>query len=39
MTAPTPHGREVIIVVYADADHVGDKTNRRSRTGFLIYLN
>ena len=25
--------------IYADADHTGDSVTRRSRTGFLIYLN
>jgi len=24
---------------YVDSDHAGDSTNRRSRTGFIVYLN
>ena len=36
---PTPLGRELVMTAFVDADHAGDKTNRRSRTGFIIYLN
>ena len=36
---PMPMGKEVIMNVYVDADHAGDKSSRRSRTGFIIYLN
>ena len=25
--------------VYVDSDHAGDQITRRSRTGFLVYLN
>ena len=32
-------GKELIMIAYVDADHAGDKTNRRSRTSFIIYLN
>jgi hypothetical protein len=37
--APKPRGKEVIIRVFVDADHAGEKLTRRSRTGFLIYVN
>lgn len=36
---PMALGKELIMIAYVDADHAGDKTNRRSRTGFIIYLN
>ena len=37
--APTPRGKEIDMQLYVDSDHAGDKNLRRSRTGFLIYLN
>ena len=37
--APTPRGKEVDIRMFVDSDHAGDKATRRSRTGFLIYIN
>ena len=37
--APQPHGKEMVIRCFVDADHAGDLLTRRSRTGFLIYLN
>ena len=37
--APEPRGKEVDLRMYVDADHAGDKLTRRSRTGFIIYLN
>jgi hypothetical protein len=36
---PSPKGRGFIMRVYVDADHAGDTVTRRSRTGFLVYLN
>jgi hypothetical protein len=36
---PEPRGEPVQLIVFVDADHAGDKTNRRSRTGVLMYLN
>ena len=36
---PMVLGKELIMIPYVDADHTGDKANRRSRTGFIIYLN
>jgi len=32
-------GKPVEITAWVDADHAGDKSLRRSRTGFFIYLN
>jgi hypothetical protein len=37
--APEPRGKEVDIRVFVDADHAGDKITRRSRTGFIIFIN
>ena len=37
--APVPRGKEVDIRLFVDSDHAGDRATRRSRTGFLIYLN
>ena len=33
---PKPRGKSVDLRMYVDSDHVGDKSTRRSRTGFLI---
>jgi hypothetical protein len=37
--APKPRGKEVDLRLFVDSDHAGDQRVRRSRTGFLIYLN
>ena len=37
--APKPLGKEVEMRMFVDSDHAGDKATRRSRTGFMIYLN
>ena len=34
-----PHGMGFTIRAKVDADHVSDTVSRRSRTGFLVYLN
>ena len=36
---PEPRGKGFAIVAKVDADHAADTTTRRSRTGFLIFLN
>ena len=36
---PTPMGKEMLIVAYVDADFAGDRLRRKSRTGFVIFLN
>jgi hypothetical protein len=36
---PTPCGIGFVMRAKVDADHAGNTTMRRSRTGFLIYLN
>jgi len=37
--APTLLGKDRDLRMYVDLDHVGNKSNRRLRTGFFIYLN
>ena len=36
---PEPRGLGFVMSAKVDADHVSDSTTRRSRTGFLVYLN
>ena len=36
---PKPRGIGVTASALVDADHAADTTTRRSRTGFLVYLN
>ena len=36
---PEPRGMGFIMNAKVDADHAADTTTRRSRTGFLVYLN
>jgi hypothetical protein len=37
--APVPKGKDVDLRLFVDSDHAGDQHIRRSRKGFLIYLN
>jgi hypothetical protein len=39
LDAPVPRGKAVDIRLYVDADFAGDKSTRRSRSGFIMYLN
>ena len=36
---PDPLGGEVLLRLFVDADYAGDGATRRSRTGFIIFLN
>ena len=36
---PQPRGMGFIMSAMVDADHAADTTTRRSRTGFIVYLN
>ena len=36
---PTPLGQGFVMRFFVDSDHAGDQITRRSRTGFLVYLN
>lgn len=36
---PKPHGESMTMRVYVDSDHAGDQVTRRSRTGFVVFLN
>ena len=37
--APEPRGHGFTMHAFVDSDHAGDCSTRRSRTGFIIYLN
>jgi hypothetical protein len=37
--APKPRGKPVVIRCYVDADHAGNQVTRRSRTGYLMFVN
>ena len=37
--APEPLGKEVEMHMFVDSDHAGDKATRRSRTGYMIFIN
>ena len=39
LNKPTPRGKCVDLRVFCDADYAGDQSLRRSRTGYIIYLN
>jgi hypothetical protein len=36
---PPPLGKDINLRMMVDSDHAGDKSTRRSRTGFLIFCN
>jgi hypothetical protein len=36
---PTPLGKDVDVRLFVDASHANDKVNRRSRTGYFVFLN
>jgi hypothetical protein len=36
---PVPRGKEFDLGLFVDSDHDGEKFTRRSRTGYVIYLN
>ena len=35
---PGPRGQSMRMICYVDSDHAGDNVRRRSRTGFLVFL-
>ena len=39
LNAPKPLGKEVTLCMFVDSDHAGEKSDRRSRTGFMIFMN
>ena len=39
LNMPTPLGKGFKMQAFVDSDHAGDQVTRRSRTGFLVYLN
>jgi len=36
---PTPLGKDVDVRLFVDTSHANDKVNRRSRTGYFVFLN
>ena len=36
---PEPLGNSIVLRLYVDSDFAGDGNNRRSRTGFFVFLN
>ena len=36
---PKPLGKDVDLRLYVDSSHANDKVNRRSRTGFFVFMN
>ena len=39
LNAPPPRGKEVDLRLFVDADYANDKMNRRSRSGYIMYMN
>jgi hypothetical protein len=37
--ASVPRGKEVNLRLFVDSDHASEQITRRSRTGYVIYLN
>ena len=36
--APTPKGKGVMMTMFVDSDHAGDKVTCRYRTGYVVFL-
>ena len=39
LNSPKPLCKEVTLRIFFDSDNAGDKSYRRSRTGFMIFIN
>ena len=39
LNAPEPCGKSIVLRMFVGSDHAGDEKDRRSRTGFMVYLN
>ena len=39
LNMPKPRGRQVKMTAFVDASHAQDKVNRRSHTGYIIFIN
>ena len=39
LNMPEPRGEYIELSLMCDSDHAGDKSTRRSRTGYLIFIN
>ena len=38
LNAPNPLGKDITLHMFVDSDPAGDKSDRRSRTGFMIFM-
>ena len=36
--APVPKGKGMMMTLFVNSDHAGDKVTRRSRTGYVVFL-
>ena len=39
LNMPEPRGKDIDLIMHVYSDNSGDKSKRRSSTGFLIYMN
>ena len=39
MDSPYPLGKDITLRMFFDSDHAEDKSDRRSRTGFMVFVN
>ena len=39
LNATKPLGKEVTLRMFVESDHAGDNIDRRSRTGFMVFMN
>ena len=39
LNMPEPRGKDIYLRHMCDIDHAGDKSTRRSRAGYLIFIN
>ena len=39
LNAPKPLGKDVTLRMFVDYDHAGEKSDRLSRTGFMMFVN
>ena len=39
LNMPEPRGKHIDLRLMCDSDHAGGKSTRRSRTGYLIFIN
>ena len=37
--SPKPLGKKIELIIFVDSKHAGDKTNRRSHTDYMVFMN